>query len=149
MLKGRSSGLLLPIFSLPGDYGVGTLGDSARQFIDFLAAARQHTWQILPLVPPGSGDSPYMSASCFAGNPLLLDLDLLQTWQNCPDTATSGYEEYASWAWSSVWLLDQPEESLLWAQPEEIDPTATTTREEAAALTCSLLCKLNLLPDLV
>ena len=44
MLKGRSSGLLLPIFSLPGDYGVGTLGDSARQFIDFLAAARQHTW---------------------------------------------------------------------------------------------------------
>ena len=80
---------------------------------------------------------------------LRMDLDLLQTWQNCPDTATSGYEEYASWAWSSVWLLDQPEESLLWAQPEEIDPTATTTREEAAALTCSLLCKLNLLPDLV
>ena len=69
MLKGRSSGLLLPIFSLPGDYGVGTLGDSARQFIDFLAAARQHTWQILPLVPPGSGDSPYMSPSAFAGNP--------------------------------------------------------------------------------
>ena len=75
MLKGRSSGLLLPIFSLPGDYGVGTLGDSARQFIDFLAAARQHTWQILPLVPPGSGDSPYMSPSAFAGNPWLLDLE--------------------------------------------------------------------------
>ena len=80
---------------------------------------------------------------------LRMDLDLLQTWQNCPDTATSDYEDYASWAWSSAWLLDQPEESLLWAQPEEIDPTATTTREEAAALTCSLLCKLNLLPDLV
>ena len=75
MLKGRSSGLLLPIFSLPGDYGVGTLGQSARQFIDFLAAARQHTWQILPLVPPGSGDSPYMSPSAFAGNPWLLDLE--------------------------------------------------------------------------
>lgn len=75
MLKGRSSGLLLPIFSLPGDYGIGTLGSGARQFIDFLAQARQHTWQILPLVPPGSGDSPYMSPSAFAGNPWLLDLE--------------------------------------------------------------------------
>ena len=72
MLKGRSSGLLLPIFSLPGGYGTGTLGAGARQFIDFLAQARQHTWQILPLVPPGSGDSPYMSPSAFAGSPWLL-----------------------------------------------------------------------------
>ena len=69
MLKGRSSGLLLPIFSLPGDCGVGTLGRSARQFIDFLAQARQHTWQILPLVPPGSGDSPYMSPPPSPGIP--------------------------------------------------------------------------------
>lgn len=75
MLKGRSSGLLLPIFSLPGDYGIGTMGSGARQFIDFLAQARQHTWQILPLVPPGSGDSPYMSPSAFAGSPWLLDLE--------------------------------------------------------------------------
>ena len=77
MLKGRSSGLLLPIFSLPGGYGTGTLGAGARQFIDFLAQARQHTWQILPLVPPGSGDSPYMSPSAFAGSPWLLDLEEL------------------------------------------------------------------------
>ena len=75
MLKGRSSGLLLPIFSLPGDYGIGTMGSGARQFIDFLAQARQHTWQILPLVPPGSGDSPYMSPSAFAGSPWLLYLE--------------------------------------------------------------------------
>ena len=74
-MKGRSSGLLLPIFSLPGDHGVGTLGKGARRFIDFLAEGRQHVWQILPLVPPGSGDSPYMSPSAFAGNPLFLDLD--------------------------------------------------------------------------
>lgn len=76
-MKGRSSGLLLPIFSLPGEYGIGTLGQGARQFIDFLSDARQHTWQILPLVPPGSGDSPYMSPSAFAGNPWFLDPDEL------------------------------------------------------------------------
>lgn len=74
-MKGRSSGILLPIFSLPGAYGIGSLGGGARQFVDFLASARQHTWQILPLVPPGSGDSPYMSPSAFAGNPWFLDLD--------------------------------------------------------------------------
>lgn len=76
-MKGRSSGILLPVFSLPGDYGIGTLGKSARQFIDFLAAAGQKVWQILPLVPSGSGNSPYMSPSAFAGNPLLLDLEEL------------------------------------------------------------------------
>ena len=73
MLQGRSSGI--PVFSLPGDYGIGTIGDEARRFVDFLAQARQHTWQILPLVPSGSGDSPYMSPSAFAGNPWLLDLE--------------------------------------------------------------------------
>lgn len=74
-MKGRSCGILLPVFSLPGDYGVGSLGKGARTFVDFLAAAHQHVWQILPLVPPGSGDSPYMSPSAFAGNPYFLDLD--------------------------------------------------------------------------
>ena len=77
-MQARASGILLPVFSLPGPYGIGTLGNSARQFINFLSDARQKFWQILPLVPPGGGDSPYMSASSFAGNPLLLDLDLLQ-----------------------------------------------------------------------
>ncbi len=76
-MQGRSSGILLPVFSLPGDYGIGTLGKNARQFVDFLAAAGQRVWQILPLVPPGSGNSPYMSPSCFAGNPLLIDLEEL------------------------------------------------------------------------
>lgn len=76
-MAGRSSGILLPIFSLPGDYGIGNLGKSARMFVDFLSAAHQRWWQILPLVPPGSGDSPYMSPSAFAGNPWFLDLDAL------------------------------------------------------------------------
>ena len=74
-MKGRSSGILLPIFSLPGAYGIGSLGGEARRFIDFLADAHQHVWQILPLVPTGSGDSPYMSPSAFAGNPWFLDLE--------------------------------------------------------------------------
>lgn len=74
-MTGRSSGILLPLFSLPGPYGIGALGQEARSFLDFLAQARQHLWQILPLVPPGSGDSPYMSPSAFAGNPWFLDLD--------------------------------------------------------------------------
>lgn len=74
-MTGRHSGILLPVFSLPGHYGIGDLGKGARTFVDFLAAAGQHYWQILPLVPPGSGDSPYMSPSAFAGNPLFLDLE--------------------------------------------------------------------------
>ena len=76
-MQARASGILLPVFSLPGPYGVGTLGESARQFVDFLAEGGQKFWQILPLVPPGGGDSPYMSPSSFAGNPFFLDLDEL------------------------------------------------------------------------
>lgn len=71
----RSAGILLPIFSLPGRYGVGSLGASARAFADFLSAAGQRWWQILPVGPTGAGDSPYASPSTFAGNPLFLDLD--------------------------------------------------------------------------
>ena len=75
----RSSGILLPVFSLPGPYGIGTLGRSAYQFIDFLEKSGQHWWQILPLGPVGAGNSPYMSASAFAGNPLFLDLDAMES----------------------------------------------------------------------
>lgn len=76
-MEGRSSGILLPVSALPGAYGGGTMGKSARQFIDFLAQAGQRYWQILPLVPPGGGESPYMSPSSFAGNPLFLDPEQL------------------------------------------------------------------------
>ena len=78
-----------------------------------------------------------------------LDLELLYTWDERPQSVPAGYENYASWAWESVWLLDQGEGSLLWTDAGAIRPAAVTTREEAAALTCSLLCKLNLLPDLI
>ena len=73
----RSSGILLAISSLPGPYGIGSMGAAARKFVDFLVDAGQHYWQILPLVPPGDGASPYMSPSAFAGNPYFIDLDEL------------------------------------------------------------------------
>ncbi|MEG0764987.1 MAG: 4-alpha-glucanotransferase [Pseudoflavonifractor sp.] len=76
-MNGRSSGILLPVFSLPGAYGIGSMGAEARSFVDFLAASGQHFWQILPLVPPGDGNSPYMSPSSCAGSPYLIDLDTL------------------------------------------------------------------------
>ncbi|MCD8342384.1 MAG: 4-alpha-glucanotransferase [Clostridiales bacterium] len=73
----RSSGILLHLTSLPGDYGIGSMGREARHFVDFLQKAGQSYWQILPLVPPGEGNSPYMSPSSAAGNPLLIDLPTL------------------------------------------------------------------------
>ena len=73
----RSAGILLPIFSLPGEYGIGTLGKEARAFVDFLHSAGQRWWQILPVGPTVAGNSPYTSESTFAGNPLLIDPALL------------------------------------------------------------------------
>ena len=73
----RSSGILMHITSLPGPYGVGTMGKQAFEFVDFLKEAGQRCWQILPLTPTGYGDSPYQSCSTFAGNHYLIDLDLL------------------------------------------------------------------------
>lgn len=73
----RSAGVLLPIFSLPSPYGFGSLGAEARAFADFLHAAGQSWWQILPVGPTGQGNSPYTSESTLAGNPYFIDLDLL------------------------------------------------------------------------
>ena len=71
----RKAGVLLPISSLPSPWGIGALGAAAREFIDFLAAAGQSFWQILPLGPTSYGDSPYQSFSSWAGNPYFIDLD--------------------------------------------------------------------------
>jgi len=77
MLRARSSGILLHPSSLPGRFGIGDLGSEAFRFIDFLKQAGQSLWQILPLGPTGYGDSPYSTYSAFAGNPLLVSLELL------------------------------------------------------------------------
>ena len=71
----RSSGILLHLTSLPSPYGVGNMGQAARDFVDFLHEAKQRYWQLLPISPTGYGDSPYQSSSAFAGNPYLLDPD--------------------------------------------------------------------------
>ena len=73
----RSCGILMPIFSLPTPYGIGTLGKEAYDFVDFLCEAGQHYWQVLPLGHTGFGDSPYQCFSTVAGNPYFIDLDFL------------------------------------------------------------------------
>ena len=73
----RKSGILMHITSLPGPYGVGTMGKNAYAFLEFLHKSGQQSWQMLPLTPTGYGDSPYQSCSAYAGNPYLIDLDTL------------------------------------------------------------------------
>jgi len=76
----RSSGVLLHISSLPSYGGIGDLGPAAHEFAAFLARAKQHVWQVLPLCPTGYGNSPYAGSSAFAGNPSLISLEFLVDW---------------------------------------------------------------------
>ena len=87
----RTSGILLPIFSLPNSYGIGTLGKEAYDFVDFLEKCHQTYWQVLPIGPTSYGDSPYQSFSVFAGNPYFIDFDLLKEEGLLEE---SDYEEY-------------------------------------------------------
>ena len=73
----RSAGILLHVTSLPSNFGIGTLGDSAYRFVDFLHEAGQKYWQILPIGPTGYGDSPYQLLSIYAGNHYFIDLESL------------------------------------------------------------------------
>lgn len=73
----RASGILMHISSLPSNYGIGTLGQEAYNFVDFLKKSGQTYWQILPICPTGFGDSPYQTFSSYAGNPYFIDLDFL------------------------------------------------------------------------
>ena len=70
----RAAGILLPVTSLPSDYGIGCFSEQAYEFADILAESGQGYWQILPIGPTGFGDSPYQSFSSYAGNPYLIDL---------------------------------------------------------------------------
>ncbi|MEZ4386813.1 MAG: 4-alpha-glucanotransferase [Candidatus Krumholzibacteriia bacterium] len=85
----RSSGIILHPTSLPGPHGIGDLGPAARRFVDWLVAAGQSLWQVLPLGPTSFGDSPYQTLSSLAGNPLLISLDELRDagWLTDPDLA--------------------------------------------------------------
>jgi len=77
-LPERLAGILLPVSSLPSKYGIGSFGETAFKWVDFLFEAKQSYWQILPLSPTGYGDSPYQSFSAFAGNPYFIGLDELR-----------------------------------------------------------------------
>ena len=77
MAQGRSSGIILHITSLPSLGGIGDFGPAAYEFADFLQAAKQRVWQVLPLSPTGYGNSPYAATSAFAGNSLLISLEKL------------------------------------------------------------------------
>ena len=74
----HKSGILMPISSLPSPYGIGSLGQCARDFVDFLVKTEQTCWQILPINPTAYGDSPYQSPCSQAGNPYFIDLPRLQ-----------------------------------------------------------------------
>ncbi|MDP9049508.1 MAG: 4-alpha-glucanotransferase, partial [Acidobacteriota bacterium] len=77
MNQDRFSGVLLHVTSLPSYGGVGDFGPAAYEFVDFLAAAKQRLWQVLPLSPAGYGSSPYSALSAFAGNPVMISLEKL------------------------------------------------------------------------
>lgn len=87
----RRSGVLLHITSLPGAFGIGDLGPAARGFVDFLSGAGQRIWQVLPVGATGSESSPYQCFSAFAGNPLLISLEVLveEGWLSLSDLETA------------------------------------------------------------
>lgn len=91
----RSSGILMHITSLPSPYGIGTMGREAYRFADFLKQCGKKYWQILPLNPTSFGDSPYQCFSTFAGNPYLIDLDMLK------EDGLLRKKEYANLDWGS------------------------------------------------
>ena len=78
MDKTRSAGILMPVFSLPGEYGIGSFGKDAEEFIDIVAETGNRVWQVLPMGPTSYGDSPYQSFSSFAINPYYIDLEGLK-----------------------------------------------------------------------
>jgi len=81
VFENRAAGILLPLSSLPSEYGIGSMGKQAYNWLDFLSNAGQRYWQVLPLGPTSYGDSPYQSLSAFAGNSYFIDFELLQEQQ--------------------------------------------------------------------
>lgn len=110
MNQPRSSGVLLHPTSLPGRMGIGDLGAEAYRFVDWLVAARQSLWQVLPLGPTGYGDSPYASFSSHAGNPMLIDLRALvelgdlaaEDLASVPDF----FQDHVDYGWVIPWKMD-------------------------------------------
>lgn len=96
MISTRASGILLHPTSLPGKYGIGDLGGEAYKFVDFLVAAGQKYWQILPLGPTGYGNSPYSAYSAFAGNTLLISIENLVSDKLLPESFVENTPQFPS-----------------------------------------------------
>ena len=117
----RKGGILLHPTSLPGTYGIGTIGEYAYKFVDWLVDAGQALWQILPLGPTGYGDSPYASFSTFAGNPLIIDLDKLveKGWATKADIKPAEYikkdgnVDFGSVVWWKIPILKKAAKNFL------------------------------------
>ena len=115
----RSAGILLSISSLPSKYGIGCFSESAYKFVDWLEAAGQTYWQILPLGPASYGDSPYQSFSTFAGNPYFISLEEFISFigqsfwihidprQMCPDRIRKSVGFFASYSCIDSFLFVQ------------------------------------------
>lgn len=117
----------MPIFSLPSKYGIGTLGEAAFEFVDFLKSAKQTYWQVLPIGPTSYGDSPYQCLSSFAGNPYFIDLQTLKSeglldaadLENIPDKA--GDIDYENLYNTRLPLLKKAAKAMLQKNAAEIE----------------------------
>ncbi len=120
----RSSGVLLHVTSLPSKGGIGDLGSAAHEFVEFLARAKQHVWQVLPLCPTGYGDSPYAGTSAFAGNPYLISLEVLAEWgwidpkRIATQAGASGPANFGEVEWRKLPLLFEAAGSFLECGPQ-------------------------------
>ncbi len=100
----RAAGILMPVSSIAGKYGIGSFGKEAYEFVDFLKRAGQSYWQILPIGPTSYGDSPYQSFSAYAGNPYFIDIEILaeQGLLSNEDLIAARYpydEQYVDYEW--------------------------------------------------
>ncbi|GMQ78988.1 MAG: 4-alpha-glucanotransferase [Anaerolineae bacterium] len=108
----RTAGVLAHPTSFPSPYGIGDLGEGAYRFVDFLIKSRQSLWQLLPLGPTGYGDSPYQSFSAFAGNPLLISLDILVKSGLLPASTVESPPKFPEEKVDFGWVINYKEELL-------------------------------------
>jgi len=131
-LPARASGVLLHISSLPGPHGCGDLGAEALYFVDWLVSAGQSLWQVLPINPPGPGDSPYQSPSAFAGSPLMVALQPLVDagWLDRAGLAAhpeGGFDEHrVDWGRTVPWRLARLQQAAagFFSRASDADRTA-------------------------
>ncbi len=131
----RSAGILVHPTSFPGRYGIGDLGDSAFEFIDFLTESDISLWQILPLGPTGYGDSPYQCFSAFAGNPLLISPDHLMRDGYLPPAALADVPDFPAGRVDFGWVI-QYKSALFKQSFQYFQENKTAEQQDAFADFC-------------